>query len=536
MTCEINPIFVPVGQEQDIVVYTAKKIITMEHENPVATAVAVLGKRIIIAGALNEIKSFLGNAPYHLNDIFASKIIMPGLIDQHLHPALGALTLAVEVIAPEDWIVPGKTWKKASNQEEYVTRLSQANATLKDSTEWLFTWGYHQFFHGLIDKKSLDNISISRPIAVWHRSAHEFYVNTAALKALGITEESIQGKGLFSEQTDWAKGHFYEGGLNLILPAILPKLATPERITFGLKQLVKMLHQNGVTAYNEPGALMTPDIWKLYQQILGSNDTPLYSFFIADGRGIVDRYGLEGALTETEKTIALAPSGDGKMQFFNKQIKLFADGAIISQLMQMEGGYTDGHHGEWMMTPRNLEERAKLYWDAGYQLHIHVNGDLGLETVLDVLEHRMGENPRSNHRSVVVHFATSTEEQIARIARLGAIVSANPYYTVGFADKYGKVGLGPERADAMVCSASVLKHHIPLSFHSDLPMGPSDPLNFVWCAVNRVTPSGRIACPEERIGVEDALRAITIEAAYSWQKENELGSVAPGKIANFTVL
>jgi hypothetical protein len=87
-----------------------------------------------------------------------------------------------------------------------------------------------------------------------------------------------------------------------------------------------------------------------------------------------------------------------------------------------------------------------------------------------------------------------------------------------------------------VRSASVLKHHIPLSFHSDLPMGPSAPLNFAWCAVNRITPAGRVAGPEQRIGVEDALRAITIEAAYSWQKENELGSIAPGKIANFTVL
>jgi hypothetical protein len=107
---------------------------------------------------------------------------------------------------------------------------------------------------------------------------------------------------------------------------------------------------------------------------------------------------------------------------------------------------------------------------------------------------------------------------------------------VGFADKYAKFGLGPERADNMVRSASVLKHHIPLSFHSDLPMGPSAPLNFVWCAVNRVTPSGRVAGPEQRIGLEDALRAVTIESAYSWQKENELGSIAPGKIANFTIL
>lgn len=204
--------------------------------------------------------------------------------------------------------------------------------------------------------------------------------------------------------------------------------------------------------------------------------------------------------------------------------------------MQMKDGYTDGHQGVWMMTPERLNERAKLYWDAGYQLHIHVNRDLGLEVVLDVLERRMREIPRAGHRSVVVHFATSTEDQIARIARLGAIVSANPYYTVGFADKFGEFGLGPQRADAMVRSASVLKRHIPLSFHSDLPMGPSAPLHFIWCAVNRVTPSGRVAGPEERIGVEDALRAVTIEAAYSWQKENELGSICPGKIANFTVL
>jgi hypothetical protein len=107
---------------------------------------------------------------------------------------------------------------------------------------------------------------------------------------------------------------------------------------------------------------------------------------------------------------------------------------------------------------------------------------------------------------------------------------------VGFADKFGEFGLGPARADAMVRSASVLKRHIPLSFHSDLPMGPSAPLHFMWCAVNRVTPSGRVAGPEERIGVDGALRAVTIEAAYSWQKENELGSIRPGKIANFTVV
>ena len=278
-------------------------------------------------------------------------------------------------------------------------------------------------------------------------------------------------------------------------------------------------------------------MWALYEQILGAPDTPFYSTFLADGRGIPDRVGLAKALDATEEQIAVSPEGPGKkLMFFPKQIKLFADGAIISQLMQMKDGYTDGHHGEWIMTPDVLEERSKLYWDAGYRLHIHVNGDLGLEVVLDMLERRLREKPRPDHRTVVVHFANSSEAQVARIKALGAIVSANPYYVTAFADRYGAQGLGPERADAMVRSHSVVDSGIPLSYHSDLPMGPSDPLYLAWCGANRITTSGRVAGPEQRVPVEVALRAVTIEAAYSWGKEHELGSIAPGKIANFTVL
>lgn len=524
------------SQQTSVVVYPAKKILTMERANPQATAVAVLGRQIVAAGSLAEVKAFLGNKPYRVDEVFSSMVILPGFIDQHLHPLLGALTLAVEVIAPEDWVVPGKTWTKAANQEQYIRRLSGAHAALTDPDEWLFTWGYQQFFHGPISRQALDSISARRPIVVWHRSCHEFYLNTPALNALALTEQASEGKGEWSGQCDWEKGHFYEGGLNLIMAQLLPKLATPERFRFGLKQMVKMLHHNGVTAFNEPGALITPSIFNLYRDILGADDTPFYSFFIADGRGIVDKCGIEGALAETEKTIALAPPGAGKLQFFDKQIKLFADGAIVSQLMQMKDGYTDGHHGEWILAPEEFARRATLYWNAGYQIHTHVNGDLGLEVVLNTLEKLMRDCPRPDSRSVIVHFANSSEEQISRIARLGAIVSANPYYPVGFADKYAAIGLGAERANSMVRSASVLRHSIPYSFHSDLPMGPANPLYLAWCGVNRITNDGNVAGPEQRISVEAGLRAITIEAAYSWRRENSLGSIASGKIANFTIL
>jgi len=517
-------------------IYTAKRIITMERGAPEAAAIAVAGKRIVAVGSLDSVKAALGARPYAIDDTFAGKIVMPGLIDQHLHPILGALTLAVEVIATEDWTLPGRTAKAASTPDEYMGRLKAAEAGLKQPDAWLLTWGYHALWHGKLDRAALDAISATRPIAVWQRSCHEFYLNTAGLKTLGLTEAMMQGKGAASEAADWKAGHFWESGLNLMMGPMLKVLATPERLSFGLKQMVAYLHANGVTAYNEPGAIYTPEMWKLYEQILGAPDAPMYATFLADGRGIPDRVGLAKALDATEEQIAVSPEGPGKkLMFFPGQIKLFADGAIISQLMQMKDGYSDGHKGEWIMSPEQLEERAKLYWDAGYQLHIHVNGDLGLDVVLDTLERRIRENPREDHRTVIVHFANSNEEQIARIAKLGAIVSANPYYTVGFADKYAE-GLGARRADAMVRANSVVAKNIPLSYHSDLPMGPSDPLYLAWCGVNRLTPSGRVAGPEQRISVDQALRAITIEAAYSWRKEDQIGSLAPGKIANLTVL
>jgi predicted amidohydrolase YtcJ len=507
----------------------------MDRSIPEATAVAIAGERIVAVGSLAEVQAALAGSDFEYDETFKDKVLVPGFIDQHLHPILGALTLATEVIAPEDWVLPGRTYGAASDPAAYLDRLRAAESAMTSPSEWLFSWGYHELWHGALDRATLDGVSRTRPIVVWQRSAHEFFLNSAAIVGLGLREEAMQNHGRASSMVNWAEGHWWETGMNLLIGPLFKVFATPDRVRRGLQQMVAYLHANGVTAFNEPGAIFTPEIWKLYLEILGANTTPFYSFFIADGRSQVDAgLGLAESLADAERQVALAPSG--KVSFFPRQIKLFADGAIISQLMQMKDGYLDGHHGEWIMAPEKLDERARLYWDAGYQLHIHVNGDAGLDTLLEILERRMREHPRADHRTVIVHFANSTEDQIDRIARLGAIVSANPYYTVGFADAYGEVGLGPERADHMVRSASVLRRHIPLSFHSDLPMGPSDPLYLAWCAVNRVTPSGRVAGPEQRISVEDGLRALTIEAAYSWRKETELGSITPGKIANLTVL
>lgn len=511
----------------------------MDPDFPVATAVLVAGDRIAAVGDAAE---FAAGPEVGVNTQFADAVIMPGLIDQHLHPLLGATTLVTEVIATEDWHLPGRVYPAAATQSEYRQRLRDAERAMNGVDDWLFSWGYHRLWHGDLDRRVLDGISPTRPIVVWQRSCHEWFLNSAAIAALGITAKSMAGHGPASAMVDVDAGHWWESGMNLLMPALSPHFLTADRIAAGLRQMVVYLRRNGVTAFNEPGIMWDLEPWQLYQDILGAADTPMTSTFLVDARSQADS-GMNPADAVADAERQVASAAVGKVRLLPKQVKLFADGAIISQLMQMRDPYLgdDGrpdlcHHGEWMMQPDTFRAFAQVYWKAGWQLHIHVNGDAALDLVLDTIEGCMAEHPRTDHRTVIVHFANSTEEQIDRIAAVGAIVSANSYYPVGFADKYAAHGLGPARADTMVRSASVLARGIPLSFHSDLPMGPADPLTLAWCGVNRITPGGRVAGPEQRISVHDALRAVTIEAAYSWRMENQLGSITPGKLANFTVL
>ncbi len=477
----------------------------MEPGFPTAEAVAVRDGRILAVGSLQTVTDALGDEPFEVDETLRDHVVLPGLIDQHLHPLLGATTLAMDVIATEDWVLPDRTFPAARSHEEYLARLRAAEEAL-DPDEWLTTWGYHSLWHGHLDRAVLDEISATRPIVVWQRSCHELYLNSAAISALDITAESVAGRGPASDQIDLDAGHFWEAGFfNVVMGKVAPHIISPERIERGLHQLVAYLHQHGVTAINEPGIAWGIEPFELYQQILGADDAPFRTSFLVDGRTQAAR-GLDPGAVVDDALEQIARAPHGKVSLLAGQVKMFADGAIISQLMQMREPYLDAaglpdldHHGEWMVEPDVLETYFRIYWDAGWQIHTHVNGDLGLDVLLDIIERCMIATPRADHRSVIVHFANSTEEQVDRIARLGCIVSANPYYPVGFADRYGDFGLGPERADTMVRSASVLARRVPLAFHSDLPMAPAEPLALASFAVNRITETGRVAAPEQRI-------------------------------------
>jgi predicted amidohydrolase YtcJ len=256
---------------------------------------------------------------------------------------------------------------------------------------------------------------------------------------------------------------------------------------------------------------------------------------MADGKSLAaaNRGDPAKLIAESEKVLGW---GTGRTAYMPKQVKLLTDGAIFSQLMMMKDGYTDGHHGAWIMDPPVLGYAFQSYWDAGWQIHVHNNGDAGMDVLLGELEKAMARKPRQDHRTVLVHFGFARPEQIEKWIKLGGIVSSNPYYVTALAGRYGKLGMTEQWAQNMVPHAYVLKHNGSLSFHSDMPMAPAKPLQLVWAGVNRLTYEGQVAGPTHKVPLDVALRAITIDAAYSIQQEKRVGSIEVGKDANLTIL
>ena len=517
--------------EDKIKVFIAKKVITMNPSRPTATAVAVRGDQIVSVGSLEDLQPWLDVHPHEIDDTFADKIIMPGFIDPHLHPWLGALTLKAELITPDAWDLPTGRIEPTLGKENYLQRMRELEAAIDDPNEPLLVWGYHQLFHGDIDRSDLDAISSTRPIGMWQRSIHEMYLNSAALRALDISAETYAG----IEQINYEKGHFAEAGLmGHLVSRIAPFLFGFERFTEGLKLGRQVIHAGGLTVATEMsfGGADPQLEWDGPVAVLNDDDTPFRTYFVADVLARSHRHGFDEALEWVE---SLSQKNTHRLRFL-KSIKLFADGAFYSQLMQMKAGYIDGHHGEWMTPPETFKQLAHRYWNAGYKIHVHTNGDLGLDLVLDTLQELQDERPRFDHRFTIEHFGYANYDQIRKLSRLGGLVSANPYYIHVLGDQYAQLGLGTDRASQITPLASCLNEGVPVALHSDFSMAPAAPLTLAWVAVNRKTVDGNVLGPDERLTLDQALRAITLDAAFILGVEDEIGSIVSGKTANFTVL
>ena len=529
--------FSMMSQAQDTastIVYIAREVVTLNPDQPLVQAVAVREDSIVATGSLEEIQQTLSGETYSVDSRFNDFVLIPGLINQHEHAWLASLLFITEILSIEDWVLPDRTIERAKDATDYRERLTKIVAEHTDPSEVIYTWGCHQLFHGELTRSDLDEISETIPIVVLQRSIHEQIHNTRALEYFGIDQTLIDNApASVRAQTNLEEGHFWEQGQSLIVPAVFADLFHPSRYIPALEQVEAYWHSAGSTLVAEPGGSASAAFIEMQNQVLSDSDTPFRMHYIVDGRSFAANLPEAEVITEVEKLFLTA---QGMTEFIPKQVKLFADGAMFSQLMQMSEGYLDGHHGEWLMDPEDFANAFRIYWEAGYQIHVHQNGDAGLDLVLDILQANMARNPRADHRTVIVHFGFSRPDQVDTLANLGAIVSANPFYPIILADKYSNVGIGPERAQEMVRLGDLVRADISFSLHSDAPMASGHPLRLMSNAVNRITVNGNLVGPTQRISAERALRSVTIDAAYSLRKEDEVGSIVPGKLANFTVL
>ena len=515
----------------DITIYHAKEIVTLDEKVASANAVSVKSDRIMAIGSLDDLIE--RNPDASIDRQFQNDVIVPGFIEHHIHPFLSAITMNAEIISIEGWDLPNNQSIAYRDRDSYMQRLSEIEENMKSDSP-LITWGFHHYFHGDLSREDLDRISKDRPILVMHRSYHEFILNTPALEYFDISQEFIESLDEEARAyADFDRGHFSEQGMISVFPKLLRYLGKPEYLLSGLQLTEDYLHQNGVTMIANPGAWLIKSIQDAKNLILGDESTPFRSFFIPSALILSEDHDVPELVEEAKK---LLEWGGGKVEYLPNRIKLFADGAMYSQNMVLSEGYLDGHQGAWLMQEGLYRSAFKLFWDEGYQIHIHQNGDEALDLILDVLEENMANNPREDHRTIIVHFGISRADQMDRVKSLGAIISANPYYVTALSDLYSKKGLGPERALEMVRLGDVDRAGIRFGLHSDMPMAPGSPLVLMHAAVNRINFANEVAGPKQRVSPLAALKGVTLDAAYIMGLEDDYGSISEGKLANFTIL
>jgi predicted amidohydrolase YtcJ len=517
----------------EVTVFEAARIITMEPGYPEARYVATADGIILGLGqTMEDLEAWTRDRTVTVDRRFAKRILMPGFIEPHVHPMQTIMMLPIPFISPEEWQLPGKIYPAARGKAQYEQRLREELAKSQDKL--FITWGHHKLFHGDMDRAELDRIAPDRPVVIWQRSFHEIIANSKALDLLGIgTEAAFKAEfakpGIDPSHADFASGIIHETALFNGIEKLRPYLFSPAKIQQGLADMRQMMLENGVTTSADLafGGFGGPEAEsKLFKSLYDQPTTPSRILAIP-----------VAPLVTGDPNVWLKEMKakyDSPKFFFSNRVKLFADGAFFAQYMQMNPpGYSDGHEGKWLTEPEELQKQTERFWNAGWNLHTHVNGDKGLDVVLGITEKL---TPRNGQHIVMEHLGYSTEAQNRRIGEMGLYVSAQPNYIRILGDAYAETGMGPDRAAQMSRLGSLERKGVPLGLHSDFNMAPIDPLYLAWVASNRITLDGNVKAPEERLSLDKALRAITVEAAQVIGLDAMVGSIATGKKADFAVL
>ncbi|WP_127108922.1 amidohydrolase [Pararhodobacter zhoushanensis] len=511
----------------ETILYAARRIITMEPTQPYATHVAVRDGRILAVGG-PEIAEVWGGA--RLDERFRDQVLLPGFVEAHSHMMTGALWTYLYCGNVDRTDPDGNLWPGVHTVDDMIDRMKGAIAKLP-AGQPLVCWGFDPlFFAGdRLNRHHLDQASAEVPIAVMHQSFHLMTVNSKALEMAGYGPDT-NAEGVVRLPDGSLMGELQEmGAMFPVMRRLNMAIRDISKGEHAIVQYGKAAVQTGVTTATDLMADLADDDVATLLDVTGRKDYPLR---LVPALGVI---GLEPKAAAARALELRAKSTDMLRMGI---CKVMTDGSIQGFTARVKWpGYIGGQpNGLWNLEPARLKELVKTLHASGLNMQVHTNGDEASDFILDCFEEAMWEHPTGDSRHTLQHCQMAGEDQFYRAARLGVCVNLFANHLWYYGDAHAEFTVGPDRAARMNACRSALDNGVTLAIHSDSPVTPLGPLHVAWCAVNRITPKGRVLGANQRLSVMEALHAITLGAARTLKLDREVGSITPGKAADFAVL
>lgn len=497
-------------------VYRRGNVYTFGPERPRAEALAVWGGRVVAVGSEEEVAGLAGPGTEVVD--LQGATVLPGFHDAHCHVLLFGLS-RTEVSV-----------RDCRSVREVVERVADRVRGLRPG-QWVRGGGYN---HAVLaegrhpTRRDLDPVSARNPVWLYHVSGHMGVANSLALQAAGITRDTPDPPGgrVVRDEDGEPTGLLLETAQDLV-KRVLPPYTLAETKA-ALAAAGAQMAAEGITAAQDAWAgWIAPEEFRAYQEASEEGLLPQRVWLMVDVEKLPVRDG------RFDFGFGLH-TGFGSDRLRLGAVKIFTDGSLIGRTAALSQPYADPPNtaGFLVKSEETIREQVRLAHEGGWQVALHAIGDRAIQAALDAIEAVMGPDA-SRFRPRIEHAGVLRSDLVDRIRRVGAVVVTQPRFVFEFGDAY-RAALGPERVRLTFPFASL--RGIPVAFSSDRPVVDGAPLLGVAAAVLERTASGAAYVPQERLTVEEALRAYTLGAAYSAFAEAELGSLEVGKWADFVVL
>jgi predicted amidohydrolase YtcJ len=495
----------------------------MDADGRQATALVIEDDRIVAVGSDEEVQRWLPDADVELD--LDGRTVVPGFIEAHGHfPGAGLVAVAADLNSPPIGTI--------TTIAEALKALKQVDGA-QPGDGWLIGFGYddtmlEEMRH--FTSADLDAVSTSRPILAMHISAHMAVVNSLALERFGITAETPDPPGgeiRKDPETGQPTGLLLETASR---PVQLEALNMPPLQQVAVVRSAAALYaaqgfttvQNGLATLAQIKGMSAGSRLGLIPQRLVVWPKDELGLEVAEGRLDLGQYASDRVHVGATKFV-----GDGSIQGYT---------GFLSKPYYRPGEHPPDYRGYPNVDADTLKAHVKAIHCSGRQVAVHENGDAGIDLFLDAWEAALEACPAEDARPILVHAQMSRPDQLERMKKLGvtpSFFSAHVYY---WGDRHRDIFLGPERAARISPAASAVALELPFTTHLDTPIVPIDSMLQLWTPVARETSSGQALGPEERVSVEQALRAMTSDAAWQLRLEKLVGSIEPGKQADLVIL